>query len=90
MSYIDKFVALLLQTTPLQWLVAFLIMAVTDVCWALYTKATATSNPFRAACWAVALFVLGGFAVISYTTNPALIIPSAAGAFAGTYIGARK
>lgn len=73
---------------PVQWLVAFVVLAVTDICWAKYTVAAAQNNePAHAACWAVALFLLGGLAVVGYTTNPLLLIPSAAGAFVGTYIG---
>lgn len=86
---IDQFLVLLGKTTPLQWLLAFAVMAVTDVCWALYTKATATGNPVVAALWAVGLFVLGGSAVVGYTTYPVLLIPSAFGAFVGTYAGVR-
>lgn len=83
----NDFMALLLKSTPTQWLVSFIVLAVTDVCWALYTKATAIGSPLASACWAVGLFVLGGGAVMGYISNPVLIIPSAFGAFVGTYIG---
>lgn len=82
----DKYIELLRQTTPAQWILVCLVMTVTDVCWALYTKSTATDKAFPAACWAVALFVLGAVTVVSYTTNPVLLIPAAVGAFIGTYI----
>lgn len=84
----DHLLVLIAQTTVVQWLVAFVLLAVTDVCWAFYTKATASSKPFPAACWAVGLFMLGGSAVVTYTTNPALLIPAGFGAFVGTYLGA--
>lgn len=70
----------------IEWLVAFAAMFVTDVCWAMYVNA-AKESPLRAAWWAVWLFVLGAIAVVGYTTNHWLLIPSAAGAFAGTYLG---
>jgi uncharacterized membrane protein YfcA len=81
----------LLNNSPtLQWMLAFNVMAVTDVCWAMYTVAAAKDNsPVNAAAWAVALFLLGGIAVVGYTTNPVLLIPSAVGAFVGTYIGVK-
>jgi hypothetical protein len=86
---IDQFLTLFFQTTPLQWLVAFLILTVTDVCWAKYTKNTAGDNAVSAANWAVCLFLLGGLAVVGYTTNPVLLIPSAIGGWVGTYIGVK-
>ena len=73
-----------------QCLLAFIVMAVTDICWAKYTVAAAKdSSPKKAANWAVALFLLGGVAVVGYTTNPVLLLPSAAGAWVGTFIGVR-
>lgn len=77
----------LLQSTVFQWIAAFLILTVTDICWAKYTITAGTNKPLPASLWAVALFLLGGLAVVGYTTNPVLLIPSAIGAFVGTYIG---
>jgi len=78
---------LLTSASPWQWAIAFLALFITDICWAFYVNATAGRSPFSAANWAVALFLLGGIAVVSYTTNPILLIPSAAGAWAGTVAG---
>jgi hypothetical protein len=81
---------LLYQTTPLQWVVAFFILLVTDIAWAKYSIATAQdNNPTKAANWAVVLFGLGGLAVVGYTTNPILLLPSAVGAWCGTNLGVR-
>jgi hypothetical protein len=78
----------LTSASPYQWLLAFVVMAVTDVCWAMYTIATAQNKkPLHASAWAVALFLLGGLAVVGYTTAPILLLPSAVGAFVGTYAG---
>lgn len=84
---LDALFAAVAATSFWQWIGAFLVLAVTDVCWALYTKSAASSNALPASCWAVALFVLGGMAVVGYTTHPILLIPSAVGAFVGTYLG---
>lgn len=87
---IQKFLELLYQTTMLQWLIAFAGLTLTDIAWARYTASTsASSNPHVAARWAVVLFGLGGSVVVQYTTNPVLLIPAAAGAYAGTYLGVR-
>lgn len=86
----DHFLVLLNQTTPLQWLLCFVVMTITDVCWAKYTKTAADSKPLPASLWSVSLFVLGGLTVVTYTSNPVLLIPASIGAFVGTYIGATE
>jgi hypothetical protein len=79
-----------LLTNGVEWIVAFAVMAITDICWAKYTASAAGgSNPKKAANWAVALFLLGGIAVVGYTANPVLLLPSAAGAWVGTFLGVR-
>lgn len=73
--------------SALSWLIAFGSMFATDVCWALYVSKVKDGDALRGAAWAVALFALGAVAVIGYTSQPWLLVPSAAGAFAGTYAG---
>lgn len=72
-----------------QWVLAFALMAITDICWAKYTVTATSNSPGKAAGWAVALFLMGGVAVVGYTTNPWLLLPSAAGAAWGTYLGVK-
>lgn len=72
----------------MSWIFAFLALFTTDVCWALYVKKVNDGALLPAAVWAVLLFLTGAGAVIGYTTDHWLLIPSAAGAFAGTYVGA--
>lgn len=71
------------------WLVAFFAMAATDLAWALYVNQVKEGDALRSAGWAVALFLLGAVAVISYTIDPLMLIPSAAGAFVGTWVGVK-
>lgn len=78
-----------LLTHVAEWIMAFAVMATTDICWAKYTASAAGSSPKKAANWAVALFLLGGMVVVGYTANPVLLIPSAAGAWVGTFLGVR-
>jgi hypothetical protein len=68
-------------------IIAFLALALTDVCWAVYVDRVKEHKAFSSALWAVALFISGGVAVISYTTNHWLLIPAGLGAFVGTYAG---
>lgn len=78
---------ILSSSEPVRWLVAFVALFATDVCWALYVAKVKQGSAYAAATWAVALFLMGGIAVLGYTSNPWLLIPSAAGAFVGTLVG---
>lgn len=69
------------------WLLAFFALAALDLCWARYTAHVTANRPLASASWSVLLFLLSGASIIGYTRDPLLLIPSAAGAFCGTYIG---
>jgi hypothetical protein len=69
------------------WLLAFIAMFLTDLCWSAYVGAVGAQAPLAAGAWAVALFVLGAVAVLGYTRDRWLLIPGSAGAFAGTWLG---
>lgn len=71
----------------MSWVIAFLALFATDVAWAAYVNKVKEGDALRSSLWSVALFLLGGVAVIGYTTDPLLLVPSALGAFAGTYAG---
>jgi uncharacterized membrane protein YfcA len=71
----------------MSWLIAFAAMFATDLCWAFYVASVKSNDALAASAWAVALFLLGAIAVIGYTRDRWLLLPAAAGAFAGTYIG---
>lgn len=58
-----------------------------DVAWARYVGHIADGSRMAAGIWSVILFLLGSFAVISYTTNKMLLIPATIGAFLGTVVG---
>lgn len=74
------------MTLLTQSLIAFAALFITDICWALYVRRVKDGHVLKSACWAVVLFLSGAVAVISYTTNPWLLIPAAVGAFAGTVL----
>ena len=65
----------------------FLAMAATDFAWAAYVLSVRANDAAAASAWAVALFLLGGYAVIQYTSNRWMLLSGAAGAFVGTYLG---
>lgn len=70
----------------LQVVVAFFALVATDIFWAQYVRKVADKLPLASSIWAVALFGSGAVAVIGYTANPWLVLPSAIGAFVGTYV----
>lgn len=79
--------AFLTAASPLQWLLAFVVLTVLDIAWARYTNAATGSSGHTAGKWAVGLYLLGGVATIAYTSAPVLLIPACAGAYLGTRIG---
>lgn len=65
----------------------FAALFVTDVCWAFYINHVKEGTALKAASWATFMLGIGAFGVISYVSNPWLLIPALLGAFAGTYSG---
>lgn len=70
----------------LKCIFVFFDLIAVDFCWAKYTKHIADSKAMPAAFWSMAIMLLGAFAIISYMSNPILLIPAALGAWVGTYI----
>lgn len=67
----------------------FLAMFATDMMWAMYTRQVADRKPLAAAAASVGLLVMGALVTLSYVTNPILLLPAAAGGFAGTWLAVR-
>ena len=68
-------------------LIAFVGMAALDIVFARYTLAVTTHSPVWASSYAAVCLLLGGSVVVTYAHDPIMLIPAAAGAFVGTYIG---
>jgi hypothetical protein len=60
-----------------------------DFVWAKYTQAVAGNAAWLAAGTAIVIYALGGVATLGYTSNPWLLLPAVAGAFAGTFTAVR-
>jgi hypothetical protein len=71
------------------WLFVFLSLVALDFVWAKYTQAITDKKPINAGLYAILILALGGFSIISYTTDHMLLIPACAGAFVGTYLAVR-
>lgn len=74
----------------LDWLIAFTALFLVDIFWTRYVQCVQNKQALSGAVWAVLLFVFGAVAVSGYVTNPWLIIPSAMGAFTGTFVAIKK
>lgn len=61
-----------------------------DWLWTQYTLAVSSRSAHRAACISVGLYLLGAFVTIEYVQDWRLIPFALVGAYAGTWIGARK
>lgn len=68
------------------WVLVFVAIFLSDVCWATYIKYVHASKPLLSGFWAVALFIPGAFVTLSYVQNHWLLIPASIGAFSGTAI----
>lgn len=68
-----------------QFVLVFLAMAITDICWTFYLISVEERKSVIAGLWAMALFICGAFVVSSYVGNKWLILAAALGSFAGTF-----
>lgn len=67
----------------------FAALFVLDFVWAKYTLAMTQKRAVVASGLASAIILLSGAAQIGYTSAPWLLLPAAAGAFAGTFAAVR-
>jgi uncharacterized membrane protein YfcA len=70
-------------------LLAFFGLAVLDFIWARYTLSLAKKRAFAGGSYAAVIMLLNGVVTLTYVHNPWMILPAAAGAFIGTYIGSK-
>lgn len=68
----------------------FALTALIDVVWARYNIACAEHRPLSAASWSMAISAGGSLTFLAYVDNHAMLVPSIAGAFVGTYVGVRR
>lgn len=68
-------------------LTVFTCLFALDFVWARYVAKIGEGNATSAGVYAAAIIVLAGIAQISYVAEHWLLIPAAAGAFAGTAAG---
>ena len=73
----------------MEYILAFVGYALIDIVWAKYTQTIARDQVVAACIWSAIVPVLSAGLVFGYLANPWLLIPMAAGAAAGTWIGMR-
>lgn len=69
--------------------IVFAALFALDFVWAKYTTAITAKRPMLASSFASVIILLSGGAAIGYTTEPLMLIPAMAGAFAGTWVAVR-
>lgn len=72
-----------------KWGAVFAALTLLDFVWARYTLAITDKRAVPAGIYAVGILALGGFSVISYTTDHWLLIPACSGAFVGTFMAVK-
>ncbi len=68
-------------------LIAFSGMFALDFVFARYTLSVMSQRPVAASSYAAGCLLLQGAVILSYVNEPIMLIPAAAGAFIGTYVG---
>lgn len=76
----------LVQDYWLLCLVVFFGMVIVDFAYAEYTKAASDRKKVASSSWASLLVVFNGIVVSSFVGDLTLLIPTAAGAWVGTYL----
>jgi len=60
-----------------------------DIIWVLYTRRVSQGKPLQSALFGTLIYFGSGYAIISYTNNPWMLLPAGCGAFIGTYVAVR-
>lgn len=71
----------------LDYIIVFVLVFVTDICYPFYLKSVARGHAIRASLWASFVSLTASVALIDYVGNPWLLVPSLLAAFTGTYVG---
>jgi hypothetical protein len=72
-----------------QVLLAFFGMVALDFVWARYTISLVKQHATVSGTYAAIIMILNGTVVLTYVHSPWMILPAAAGAFIGTFIGGK-
>lgn len=76
--------------TWVQAVLAFTGMAALDMVWARYTMAVMARAPHRAGLLASGIMALNALVTLTYVDDWLMILPAAAGAYAGTWLATRR
>jgi hypothetical protein len=70
-----------------EYFITFFAVFFTDIIYTYYLKSVQHNSVWKASFWATACTATASIAVINYTENHWMLIPSLLGAFAGTWFG---
>ena len=68
---------------------SFFGLVVLDLVWARYTITLVKKHAATSGGYAATIMLLNGVVTLTYVHNPWMILPAAAGAFVGTYLGGK-
>ena len=71
----------------IEYATTFLATFSLDLVYTYYLKCVERDHILGASLWSVACYVLGGVAIINFTSNYWLLVPACVGAFCGTFVG---
>jgi hypothetical protein len=74
----------------MRWLAVFLAVALSDALWTAYIRAVTRQAPALAACYSAGLVGLGAVVTLSVVADARAVLPAMLGAFAGTWLVARR
>ena len=71
----------------MDYVITFFAVFFTDIIYTFYLKSVQLNNIWKACFWATVVTATASIAVINYTENHMMLIPSLLGAFVGTWFG---
>ena len=71
----------------IDYFITFFAVFFTDIIYTYYLKSVQNNSVWKASFWATVVTATASIAVINYTENHWMLIPSLLGAFAGTWFG---
>ena len=71
----------------IDYVITFFAVFFTDIIYTFYLKSVQSNSILKASFWATVVTATASIAVINYTENHLMLIPSLLGAFFGTWFG---
>lgn len=70
----------------IRFILVYLAVTLTDICWSMYFIETDNRNAMKAAFWSAFIILVSSYAITNYVFEKTYVIAAMLGAFTGTYI----